>query len=187
MSYSPEEFTDYSNKAISQALEYAQEQKHIELVPLHLAHVLIEDEQGLARQLIKKAEFNVQEVQDALQGKLRKLSKQDPPPAKLYPNASFMNVLKQAKKLSKQQKDSHTAVDHLLLGLFEDSDTSSAFVSIGLSKKRMEEVVKQIRQNKNVTSAKAEQVFLDQRSMRSYQRIFLDVSSLGEIWSRSRC
>lgn len=98
MSYSPEEFTDQSNKAIGQALEYAQEQKHIELVPLHLAHVLIEDEQGLARQLIKKAEFNVQEVQDAVDMKLRKLSKQDPPPAKLYPNSSFMNVLKQAKK-----------------------------------------------------------------------------------------
>ena len=159
MSYSPEEFTDQSNKAIAQALEYAQEQKHIELVPLHLAHVLIEDEQGLARQLIKKAEFNVQEVQEAVDMKLRKLSKQDPPPAKLYPNSSFMNVLKQAKKLSKQQKDSHTAIDHLLAGLYEDADTTSAFVSVGLSKKRMEEVIKQIRQNKNVTSAKAEQVF----------------------------
>lgn len=128
-------------------------------MPLHLAHVLIEDEQGLARQLIKKAEFNVQEVQEAVDMKLRKLSKQDPPPAKLYPNSSFMNVLKQAKKLSKQQKDSHTAIDHLLAGLYEDADTTSAFVSVGLSKKRMEEVIKQIRQNKNVTSAKAEQVF----------------------------
>lgn len=159
MSYSPEEFTDQSNKAIGQALEYAQEQKHIELVPLHLAHVLIEDEQGLARQLIKKAEFNVQEVQDAVNLKLRKLSKQDPPPEKLYPNSSFMNVLKQAKKLSKQQKDSHTAIDHLLAALYEDSDTTSAFVSVGLSKKRMEEVIKQMRQNKNVTSAKAEQTY----------------------------
>jgi len=159
MSYSPEEFTDQSNKAIGQALEYAQEQKHIELVPLHLAHVLVEDEQGLARQLIKKAEFNVQEVLDAVDLKLKKLSKQDPPPAKLYPNSSFMNVLKQAKKLSKQQKDSHTAIDHLLAALYEDSDTTSAFVSVGLSKKRMEEVIKQIRQNKNVTSAKAEQTY----------------------------
>ncbi|CAF1154482.1 unnamed protein product [Adineta steineri] len=159
MSYSPDEFTDQSNRAISQALEYAQEQKHIELVPLHLAHVLVEDEQGLTRQLIKKAEFNVQEVQDAIDLKLKKLSKQDPPPSKLYPNASFMNVLKQAKKLSKQQKDSHTAIDHILIGLYEDSDTTSAFVSVGLSKKRMEEVVKQIRQNKNVTSAKAEQTY----------------------------
>ena len=159
MSYSPEEFTDQSNKAIGQALEYAQEQKHIELVPLHLAHVLVEDEQGLARQLIKKAEFNVQEVLEAIDLKLKKLSKQDPPPAKLYPNSSFMNVLKQAKKLSKQQKDSHTAIDHLLAALYEDSDTTSAFVSVGLSKKRMEEVIKQIRQNKNVTSAKAEQTY----------------------------
>jgi ATP-dependent Clp protease ATP-binding subunit ClpB len=160
MAYSPEEFTEQSNRAISQALEYAQEQKHIELVPLHLAYVLVEDEQGLARQLIKKAEFNVQEVRDAIDLKLRKLSKQDPPPSKLYPNGSFMNVLKQAKKLSKQQKDSHTAIDHLLIALYEDSETTSAFVSVGLSKKRMEEVIKQIRQNKNVTSAKAEQVFI---------------------------
>ena len=120
MSYSPEEFTDQSNKAISLALEYAQEQKHIELVPLHLAHVLVEDEQGLARQLIKKAEFNVQEVLDAIDVKLRKLSKQDPPPSKLYPNSSFMNVLKQAKKLSKSQKDSHTAIDHIMVALSED-------------------------------------------------------------------
>ncbi|CAF1159505.1 unnamed protein product, partial [Rotaria magnacalcarata] len=43
MSHSPEEFTDQTNKAIGEALEYTQEQKHIELVPLHLAHVLIAD------------------------------------------------------------------------------------------------------------------------------------------------
>ncbi|CAF1252716.1 unnamed protein product [Rotaria sp. Silwood1] len=159
MSYSPEEFTDQSNKAIGLALEYAQEQKHIELVPLHLAHVLIEDEQGLTRQLIKKAEFNVQEVQEAVESKLKKLSKQDPPPSKIYPNSSFMNVLKQAKKLSKQQKDSHAAIDHILASLYEDSDTASAFVSVGLSKKRMEEVIKQMRQNKHVTSSKAEQTY----------------------------
>ena len=158
MSYSPEEFTDQANKAIREGLEYAQDQHHIELAPLHLAHVLVQDEQGLTRQLIKKAEFNVQEVQDAIDLKLRKLSKQDPPPSKIYPNSSFMNVLKQAKKLSKQQKDSHTAVDHILVALYEDSDTASSLVSVGLSKKRMEEVIKQIRQNKNVTSAKAEQV-----------------------------
>ena len=160
MAYSPEEFTEQSNRAISQALEYAQEQQHIELVPLHLARVLVEDEQGLARQLIKKAEFNVQEVRDAIDLKLRKLSKQDPPPSKLYPNTSFMNVLKQAKKLSKQQKDSHTAIDHLLIALYEDADTASAFVSVGLSKRRMEDVIKQIRQNKHVTSATAEHVFI---------------------------
>ncbi|CAF2103970.1 unnamed protein product [Rotaria magnacalcarata] len=159
MSHSPEEFTDQTNKAIGQALEYAQEQKHIELVPLHLAHVLIEDEHGLSRQLIKRAEFNVQEVQEAVDLKLKKLGQQNPPPSKIYPNSSFMNVLKQAKKLSKQQKDSHTAIDHILAALYEDSDTASAFVSVGLSKKRMEEVIKQIRQNKNVTSATAEQTY----------------------------
>ncbi|CAF2021197.1 unnamed protein product [Rotaria magnacalcarata] len=159
MSHSPEEFTDQTNKAIGQALEYAQEQKHIELVPLHLAHVLIEDEHGLSRQLIKRAEFNVQEVQEAVDLKLKKLGQQNPPPSKIYPNSSFMNVLKQAKKLSKQQKDSHTAIDHILAALYEDSDTASAFVSVGLSKKRMEEVIKQIRQNKNATSATAEQTY----------------------------
>ncbi|CAM4817210.1 unnamed protein product [Rotaria magnacalcarata] len=105
MSHSPEEFTDQTNKAIGEALEYTQEQKHIELVPLHLAHVLIADGHG----------------------------QQNPPPSKIYPNSSFINVLKQAKKLSKQQKDSHTAIGHILTVLHEDSDTTSAFGSVGLT------------------------------------------------------
>ncbi|CAF0775838.1 unnamed protein product [Didymodactylos carnosus] len=159
MVYTPEEFTELSNKSISGAASFATENKNIEIVPLHLAHVLVDDETGLAVQLIKKAEFNVQEVKEAIELKLKKLPRQDPPPSKIYPNSSFLNVLKHANKLSKQQKDSHTAIDHLLLALYEDSDATSAFASVGLSKKRMEEVIKQMRGTKHVTSAKAETTY----------------------------
>ena len=140
----------------------AQASGHIELAPLHLAAVLFQNDQALGTQLVQKAQLSggsrtsVEEVRASLEKALKRLPSQDPPPADIRPNARFFKVLQSAQKLQKSQKDSHTAVDHLLVALYDDPDVSTALSSIGLTKRKMEDAVKAMRGTRKVTSANAE-------------------------------
>ena len=160
MSYDPEHFTTQANKAVQAALELARERGHIELHPLHLAYVLFSNESSLAAQLAQRAGVTVQRVLAALEDGLRRLSRQDPPPSDLYPNPAFVKVLKKAAAISKEKKDSHTSVDSLLLALFDDTDTRLCLDRVGLTRRRMEELVQASRGNQGpVTSASAENTY----------------------------
>ncbi len=154
--YDPNSFTSQSNKAIGAALEFAQESKNVDLVPLHLAYTLFTNRDGLGFQLITKCESDSKEVELALKAGLKKLSRQDPAPENIHPNSSFLKVLKTATKYSAAQKDSHTAVDHLILALYEDTETSAALSQAGLAKSKMEKAIKAMRGSKKVNSNNAE-------------------------------
>jgi ATP-dependent Clp protease ATP-binding subunit ClpB len=159
MSYDPNQCTSQVNKSVQEALDFASENSNIEVVPLHLAWVLFNDDNGLPAQIAIKSEVKVEDVKAAIKKHLKKLSKQNPPPNNISPNNSFMKVLKAASKLAKAQNDSFTAVDHLLIALYEDTETSAALSEAGLTKSKMEKVVKQMRGNRKTTNQAAEQTY----------------------------
>lgn len=160
MSYDPEMFTTQSNKAIQSALEFARERGHIELTPLHLAYVLFSADSSLASQIAQKAGVGRDKILSALEDAMRKLSRQDPAPDNIYPNGSFMRVLKKAQAISKERKDSHTSIDSILLALYEDSDTRLALDKVGLTRKKVEDLIQSTRGNQGpVTSASAENTY----------------------------
>jgi ATP-dependent Clp protease ATP-binding subunit ClpA len=68
MSYDPQQFTTQSNKAIADALELAQESKHIELTPQHLASVLFAETASLGQRVCAKAQVSVKEVKEGIAG-----------------------------------------------------------------------------------------------------------------------
>jgi ATP-dependent Clp protease ATP-binding subunit ClpB len=96
--------------------------------------------------------FTLETIQSALDKAIRsKLTRQDPPPSEIRPNGRFFQVLKKAQQLQKAQKDSHTAVDHILLALFDDSDVNAALAAAGLTRRKLEEAIKQVRGTRKIT------------------------------------
>lgn len=164
MSYDPSEFTDQSNRCIANALDLAREKGHSEMGAPHVAYVLVHDEKnGFVTQLINKASedgtTSLSIVQSSILKLLKKYPSQSPPPREVSPNNSFFKVLRTAKEMKKINKDSHVSVDHLLLALFEDSETATAFSACGLSKRKVEEIIKSVRGNRKVTSSSAEETY----------------------------
>lgn len=179
MSFDPDEFTSHSNKAIGSALELAQESHHIQLAPIHLANVLFQDESGLPVQLAKSAQTVPDTIRCSLSKSLNQSqSVQDPPPSQISPNGSFMKILRTAKKIADQQKDSHVAIDHILLALFEDSEVASALSGTGLTKKALEAAVKSMRGNRKVTSSSAEQTYA---ALTKYGQNLVELASNGKL------
>ena len=137
----------------------AQELGHIEVTPLHLAAVLFKDPASLGVQLVQKAavsgqNLSLDELQAALDKALRRLPRQEPPPNDIRPNGKFFAVLRKAQQLQKAQKDSHAAVDHILMALYEDADTGAVLSAAGLTRRKLEDAVKQVRGSRKITSVR---------------------------------
>eukprot|EP00898_Chlorokybus_atmophyticus_P006352 jgi/Chlat1/6718/Chrsp50S06425 len=152
----PAQFTDKTSALLNQAVELAQEHSHPQLYPIHVAVVLFSDPDGIGRSVCEKAGVDPLLVERALKKELVKLPVQEPPPDEIYPGRELTNVLKAAQKLQKKQGDSHTAVDHILLALYEDKTVARVLESVGLTKAKVEEAIKSVRGKRKVESKGAE-------------------------------
>ncbi|KAH3758782.1 heat shock protein [Pelomyxa schiedti] len=144
------QFTEKASEGLSKAQRIALENSAPEVAPPHLAVALFSDETGLARQLYAKAGGDFNSVGSALKRLVEKQPKQDPPPSRLSPGGSMMRVLRTALELQTKQKDSHVAVDHLLIALYADKEVGAALQAGGVSKYQIEKTISQFRGTRKV-------------------------------------
>eukprot|EP01133_Synstelium_polycarpum_P003996 gene3996-4626_t len=155
----PETFTDKTNTILMASQELARESGHTQLTPAHLMQALLDDEDGLTKTILEKAGGDVPKIERGIKRLLSQFPVQKPPPQDISPNASMANVLRTAQKNQKNSSDSHLALDHLLLGLLEDSGIVSVFGEAGAAKEQVKTAVKEVRGNRKVTSASAESTY----------------------------
>jgi len=159
MSLNPKSFTEKTNEYIGKAQELAEEGKNSQIMPLHLAVALFQDETGLARQIAKKANVDPQNIERSLKRGLVRLPVQDPPPPQIGMGNEFVKVLRAAQEIQKKQEDSHLAIDHLIVALAQDKDVSKLLAEGGLSSAMVEKAVKEVRGGRKVESKSAEDTY----------------------------
>ena len=145
MSIDPKLFTAYVSDNISKANDLAQNNSNPEMSTLHLLDAMIQDKTAFPALVLQKAGVDVDNLKRKVEEQLRKLPKQDPLPDELYPSGSLLKVLKLAQDSATSNKDSRVAQDHILSALFNDSAVKSLFESVGLSKKKLDDAIKEKR------------------------------------------
>ena len=176
MAASGMQFTERAQKALSDAANLAEQYAHIQIMPLHLAVCLFDppvdeskDQQQTAnasqvsaslplfRQVIERAHGDVQLFDRTLKKQLVRLASQDPPPETVSLSPQLSKVLRAANELSKLQKDSYVAVDHMILALSQDSVVQRALADANVpNTKLIESAIQQIRGTKRVDSKTAD-------------------------------
>ncbi|KAF2843746.1 putative heat shock protein Hsp98/Hsp104/ClpA [Patellaria atrata CBS 101060] len=170
-------FTDRASQALSAAQELATQYAHSQLLPVHLAVALIDpppdlskDQQNnsahethaassapLFKQVVERAHGDPQLLDRALKKALVRLPSQDPPPEHVSISPSFSKVLRAANELSKTQKDSYIAVDHLIQCLAQDSTIQRCLADANIPKSNLiDQAIQQIRGTKRVDSKTAD-------------------------------
>lgn len=169
------QFTDKANDALVDANDLAQQYAHSQMMPIHLAVSLLDprpsekaETQGghpshdtasvpLFKQIVERANGDPQQLDRSLKKMLVRQPSQDPPPDQVGVAPAFSKVVRSASELSKTQKDSYVAVDHLITALAQDSTIQRALADANIPNvKLIDNAVQQIRGNKRVDSKTAD-------------------------------
>ncbi|KAL2006486.1 hypothetical protein VTN00DRAFT_9154 [Thermoascus crustaceus] len=169
------QFTDRANKALLDSNNLAEQYAHSQILPLHLAISLLTPPQDemekqpaghpshegaaapLFRQVVERAHGDPQLLERNLMKMLVRQPSQDPPPERVAVSPALAKVIRQATELSKTQKDSYVAIDHLILAVVQDSQIQRALADANIPNvKLIDSAVQQIRGNKRVDSKTAD-------------------------------
>jgi ATP-dependent Clp protease ATP-binding subunit ClpB len=152
----PDKFTEKTSEILSASVAAARDRGHSQAIPAHVALAMLEDESGLANNIITRAGGNPKTAFQAVQAFLQKIPSQQPPPSNIGLSNTVIDVLNEAEKFQKKNEDSFIAADHLLMGLTANKDVMQAF---GVSKSSLEDAIKAVRGNRKVQSKSAEKTY----------------------------
>ncbi len=189
------QFTDRGQKALADAHELAQQYSHSQILPLHLAVSLLDppideskDQQQtvnashagasapLFKQVVERAHGDPQMLDRAMKKALVRLPSQDPPPENVSISPQFSKVLRSANELSKVQKDSFVAIDHLITALAQDSSIQKCLAEANIpNTKLIETAIQQIRGTKRVDSKTAD----SEQENENLKKFTIDMTALA--------
>eukprot|EP01138_Halocafeteria_seosinensis_P014932 gb/GECG01015243.1/.p1 GENE.gb/GECG01015243.1/~~gb/GECG01015243.1/.p1 ORF type:complete len:206 (+),score=24.73 gb/GECG01015243.1/:1-618(+) len=153
MSLDPNQFTQKTNEAISSAQSLAHENACSQgISPLHVLSALLDDSNGLAPRVFRKAEVDVNALKSAVDQHVSNLPRQDPAPEEAQPRSSLIKVLRNASQLQKSSTgDTYLSVDHLLSALLSDSAVKKALKEAKVDTGKVQEAIKEVKGNKQAT------------------------------------
>ncbi|KAL1860913.1 Heat shock protein hsp98 [Paecilomyces lecythidis] len=167
------QFTDRANKALLDCSNLAEQYAHSQILPVHLAVALLnpspDDAEGqvvgapsegtssLFKQVVERSHGDTQLLERSLMKQLVRQPSQDPPPERVGLSPALAKVIRTATELSKTQKDSYVAVDHLIQAVVQDQQVQRALADANIPNvKLIDQAVQQIRGTKRVDSKTAD-------------------------------
>ena len=159
MQSNPEHFTEKAWEALTAARQFAQDNRHQQLDSEHLLHALL-GRQGLATQLLEKAEVDVGAVEKRLEEQLSKLPRLSSPPRDVYLGKTLTVVLQRAEQERKTFGDDFIAVEHMVLALCDDQRCGATVLQpLGAKREALLKAVKAIRGSGTVTNRRPEATY----------------------------
>lgn len=171
MAFNPNTLTEKAAEVFSAAIKSASESGHSQIMPVHLALALLEDESQLTVKVLERAGGNPGATIQEVKRLLSKLPCQTPPPPQPSLSSQLLKVLQDSEQVQKKQSDSFISVDHMLLAVLNVKEILQAFA---VSKPNIEEAVKITRGNKKVTSKTTENTY------DSLSKYAVDLTALAE-------
>ena len=112
-----EKFTERSRGFLQAAQTIAMRESHQRLTPDHLLKALMDDDQGLASNLIKRAGGEPALVVEAVDASLAKIPKVTGDAGQTYMDQQTSKVLDEAEKIATKAGDSFVPVERILTAL----------------------------------------------------------------------
>ncbi|WP_457650895.1 ATP-dependent chaperone ClpB [Profundibacter sp.] len=153
-----EKFTERSRGFIQAAQTIAMREDHQKLAPEHLLKALMDDDQGLASNLIRAAGGAPERVVEAVDAALEKLPKVTGDTGQVYLDSQTAKVLDEAQKIAKKAGDSFVPVERILMALaMVASKAKEALDSGAVSAQKLNEAINDVRKGRTADTATAEE------------------------------
>ncbi len=155
-----EKFTERSRGFIQAAQTIAMREDHQRVMPEHLLKALMDDEQGLAANLISKAAGDAATVRATVDEAVRKNPGVTGGDGQIYIDTSLAKVLDEADKLAKKAGDSFVPVERMLTALtIVKSKAKDALDAGKVTAQGLNAAINDVRKGRTADSASAEDSF----------------------------
>ena len=149
-------YTTKSKEAIQSAQQLMTQNHNPQLEQIHLLGALLQQENGLVPQLLKKMDVTVESLQAAAEAELQKLPSISGSVDfdRVNADSSLVSALNAAENQAKTMKDEYVSVEHLLLGLLENAQGGVArlFSDYRITKEAVLQALQAVRGNQRVTT-----------------------------------
>ncbi len=173
-----EKFTDRARGFVQAAQTIAMREDHQRFLPDHLLKAMLDDDQGLASNLIKQAGGDPSRALGAIETALSKQPKVEAQ-GQLYLDGQTSKVLSEAEKLAEKASDSYVTAERLLTALaVTKSAAKDALSEAGVSAQSLNAAINDIRKGRTADSASAEDNF---EALEKYARDLTEAAREGKI------
>ena len=174
-----EKFTERSRGFIQAAQTIAMRENHQRVLPDHLLKALMDDDQGLASNLIRKAGGSPERVNEAINTAIAKLPKVTGGEGKTYVDPSLVRVLDEAEAVAKKAGDSFVPVERLLTALaLVNTRARDALTAGAVNANGLNAAINEIRKGRTADSASAEETM---EALKKYARDLTEAAASGKI------
>ena len=177
-----EKFTDRAKGFLQSAQTVAVRMSHQRITPVHILKALLEDEEGMAAQLIQRAGGSPPAAIGEVEKALHKFpavsgSGAQTPPALDNDSA---RLLDQAEQLAKKAGDSFVPVQRILqaMALSDSTDAGKALQAAGVNAKSLEAVIQEVTGGRTADSASAEESY---DALKKYARDLTQAARDGKL------
>lgn len=176
-----EKYTDRSRGFVQSAQGLALRSGHQRFAPEHLLKVLLDDEEGLAANLIRAAGGRPDAALAAVEGVLDKLPKVEGGGAgQLYLAPETARVFEQAEQIAKKAGDSYVTAERLLLALTveQGSDAARVLKDAGVTAQALNSSINDVRKGRTADSASAEDAY---EALKKYTTDLTENARIGKV------
>jgi len=174
-----EKFTERARGFIQAAQTIAMREDHQRLAPEHLLKAIMDDEQGLASNLISAAGGAPARVKEAVELAMGKIPKVTGSGGQVYMDSQTGKVLDEAEKLAKKAGDSFVPVERLLCALaMVKSPAKDALDAGAVSAQKLNSAINDVRKGRTADSANAEEGY---DALKKYARDLTEAAREGKI------
>jgi len=154
-----EKYTDRTRGFIQSAQGYAIREGHQRFTPEHILKVILEDEEGLAANLMNSAGADARAAIKAVEAEVLAYPRVEGQGAgQLYLAPETARLFESAEEIAKKAGDDYVTVERMLLALTLAKGTKSADIlkSAGLTAQNLNGAINEIRKGRTASSASAE-------------------------------
>ncbi|MGC2063192.1 MAG: ATP-dependent chaperone ClpB [Thermodesulfovibrionales bacterium] len=176
-----DKFTIKSQEAIQNTQRLAEKKGHQQIDVEHLLWVLLEDEEGVAAQIIKRVGLNTGILRKDLEGHLDRLPKVLGSTAvgQVYITPRLKSVLEKAQEEAEHLKDEYVSVEHLLIAIVgADGYASELLRKNGADHDRLLTAMREIRGTQRVTDPNPEDKY---QALKKFSKDLTDLASKGKL------
>ena len=175
-----EKFTDRARSMVQAAQTLALRAGHQRIVPEHLLKALLDDEQGLATNLVKAAGGDPRAAKTGVDAALARLPKVSGGDGQIYLDPALARLMDDAEQIAEKAGDAYVSAERLLMAVAMAKGTEAAKIldSAGVRPQTLNGAIEDLRKGRTADSASAEDGY---EALKRYARDLTEAARDGKI------